>query len=579
MKFTDFNLPEQLQQSLADIGFTDLTPVQEATYPVISAGRDLCALAETGSGKTAACAIPLAEKIDTADISLQALVVVPTRELCMQYVEEIGRIANQMPIISFAAFGGFDKDIQASKLKSGVHILVTTPGRFIDHLYDGTISLAKVKTVILDEADQLLDEGFLDDIKLILSCIRHEHQTLLFSATMPEAIKTLVAEHLRDPEFITLTSEQKAPASLDHWFMGCAPDRREHELLKYLRSEQVGQAIIFCNSRDQVDKLHNRLKKELRDTEFIHAGIPQNKRTSIFRQFKNQKLRYMIATDVAGRGLDFSGVTHVINWDFPRDDEQYTHRTGRAGRMGREGKALTFIGRRDVPRLKHLVRIKGINPFWIGEDPLTGQPGQHPLTGGGKTPRSGKPDHRREHTGHKSGAPITGINDQLMPQEPKRPGGQHQGSGHPRHSGSRPQKRQGPRPENSDDRRGQQSSGQQQGRPDNRQQNRPENSNRNQSGNRSGNRFENNRKPEERRSSGRPEERNPGQDNNRNRGPKRDERSGNQPRNRQPDNRNRPDNREAGYRQKNHGRREEPQKPVKKPTLMDKIAGLFRKKP
>lgn len=370
MKFRELDLPPYILDAIEKIGYEEMTPVQEVTYPIIISGQDLCALAETGSGKTAACSIPLVQKIDTSKNAIQGLVIVPTRELCLQYVDEIEKIGAGAGVISFAVFGGFSKEIQIAKIKHGVHILVATPGRLIDLMYDGVISLSNVKCVVLDEADELLQEGFLEDIGFILSCILNKHQTLLFAATMDDDISKLSQDYLQDPEYISLISNRVAPVSIEHYFTYLQPNRKEEELIKYLAEEDVDQAIIFCNARHKVDKLFRDIRKRYKDVEYIHAGLTQNKRSSIFRQFKTKKLRYLIATDVAGRGLDFTHISHVINWDLPFDGAQYTHRTGRSGRMGKRGRAFTFVTRHDLPKLRELIRKQNITPHWIGKDPF-----------------------------------------------------------------------------------------------------------------------------------------------------------------------------------------------------------------
>lgn len=370
MKFSELNLPADILEAIKKMGFKEMTPIQEATYPIIFSGQDLCALAETGSGKTAACAIPLIQKVDISHNSIQGLVIVPTRELCIQYVDEIQKIAAMTTLAPFAVYGGFDRDIQIAKLKHGVHILVATPGRLIDLLYDGAVDLSHVKCAILDEADELLKVGFIKDIEFILSCILHEHQTLLFAATMADDIKKLAHDCLRNPRSISLIEKRAAPKSIEHYFLYIHPERKQTELIKYLKKEDIGQAIIFCNARHRVDKLFRNMNNDFKDIKYIHAGLSQDKRTSIFRQFKNKKVRYLIATDVAGRGLDFSHVSHIINWDYPRDGEQYTHRTGRSGRMGRKGKAFTFVTGHDLPNLRKLISKNDITPRWIGKDPL-----------------------------------------------------------------------------------------------------------------------------------------------------------------------------------------------------------------
>lgn len=373
MKFSELNLPQAILSSLQKLGFKELTPIQEVTYPIILAGRDICALAETGSGKTGACAIPLIQRVDSKSRTIQGLVIVPTRELCIQYVDEIHRIALRTPVEVFAAYGGFDKSIQVTKIKHGVHILVATPGRLIDLMYDGVIDLVDVKCVVLDEADRLLEDGFLEGIEFILSCIRHEHQTLLFSATMNEETKKLANDCLKNPEHISLISEQAIPKSIEHYFSYVNQGMKEKVFFDYLGREKVNQVIIFCNTRRMVDKLHGIMRKHFRNTEYIHAGLSQSKRSSIVRRFRAKKIRYLIASDLAGRGLDFSHVSHIINWDFPRVG-QYAHRTGRTGRMGKRGQALSLITKRDIPAVREVLDITKIIPHWLGSDPLIQPP-------------------------------------------------------------------------------------------------------------------------------------------------------------------------------------------------------------
>lgn len=372
MKFSELGLPSDILGALEKMGFEEMTPVQEAAYPIIAEGHDLCALAETGSGKTAACAIPLIQKVDSELNEIQGLVIVPTRELCIQYVTEMQHIARRTNIVPFAVYGGFDKDIDIAKLKHGVHILVATPGRLLDYLYSGVLSFKHVKCAILDEADELLKVGFLEDIEFILSCIIREHQTLLFSATMPEDIKKLAHDCLRDPRHISLITERKAPESIDHYFAYQHPKDKHAALVKYLKEEDVKQALIFCNARHVVDKMYDSIRKEFENVGYIHAGLSQDKRSSVFRQFKNMKIRYLLASDVAGRGLDFSHVSHVVNWNMPRGRESYTHRTGRTGRMGKRGKALTFVTKHELSDLQELITRNEISPCWIGKDPLQG---------------------------------------------------------------------------------------------------------------------------------------------------------------------------------------------------------------
>ena len=305
MKFTELDLPANILKALKKMGYEEMTPIQEATYPVIFAGQDLCALAETGSGKTAACAIPLIQKVDPALNAIQGLVLVPTRELCMQYMAEIDKIASTTHVIPYAVYGGFDKKIQIAKLKQEVHILVATPGRLIDLLYDGILSFAQVKCAILDEADELLKVGFLEDIEFILSCILHEHQTLLFSATMPDDIKKLAHDCLRDPQHISLITDRVAPESIEHYFSYTHPKQKQIELIKYLEGEDINQALVFCNAWHMVDSLFRSIRKDLRDIDYMHAGLTQDKRSSTIEKFRSGKLRYLIEVTSPAGGLIF----------------------------------------------------------------------------------------------------------------------------------------------------------------------------------------------------------------------------------------------------------------------------------
>ena len=407
MKCSELDLRPEILKALLKMGYEELTPIQEQTLEPILAGRDLIAKAETGSGKTAACAIPLVQRVDPEQNTVQALIVVPTRELALQYVEEIGKIAQFSPVQAFAVYGGFSMEIQKGKLAHGVHILVATPGRLIDLLYNTPLSLSQVRTFVLDEADEMLNMGFLTDVEFLFSCLIHEHQTLLFSATMPQEIKTLAKRYLRDPEIIELNVDQIAPQSLVHSFHQIRPHHRFEALVQYIRENSPKQAILFCNSRRNSEALYDHLKKELDSVEIIHGGLEQAKRTSLFRRFKRLDIRYMIATDIASRGLDFSHTSHVINYDFPTHAEAYTHRTGRTARMGREGVALTFYTQHDLRKLRTLLRVNHIlKPVWIGQEPdLNKVPGKNRSESRpGRHQGRGRRQSRRPGRGYRGGS-------------------------------------------------------------------------------------------------------------------------------------------------------------------------------
>ncbi len=369
MKFEELNLSPEVMQAVTEMGFTDLTPIQEQTFSLIRAGRDLVALAETGSGKTSACGIPLAEMVDPKISGIQALILVPTRELALQYVDELSLIGKHTGIAPFAIYGGFSMGIQKAKLDHGIHILVATPGRLIDHLYNSTLTLELVRIVVLDEADEMLNMGFIDDVKFILSCIMNRHQTLLFSATMADDVEELANSFLTDPVTIELNLEDVSPQSITHRFCFITDKYRLQKLKHYLEEENPAQAIVFCNSKRNGGLLFRKLKGEIRSLEYIHGGLDQNTRTSIFNRFKQGRIKVMIATDVAGRGLDFSHVSHIFNYDFPSTSENYVHRTGRCGRMGREGMAISLVTARDLFAVKRLLREKNIPVAWDGKVP------------------------------------------------------------------------------------------------------------------------------------------------------------------------------------------------------------------
>jgi len=366
-KFADLELKPEVQRALRGMKYTDLTPIQEQTFAYVMEGRDVLARAETGSGKTSACAVPLMQVLDPSIDEIQALILVPTRELALQYVDEISQLARYSKVVPFAVFGGLSIELQKTKLTHGVHVLVATPGRLIDLLYNSKLALSGIRTVVLDEADEMLKMGFIDDVNFIMSCMIQEHQTLFFSATMPPEIKKLVKRYLKSPAEVELNIDQVAPVSLQHHFQYVGRGDKFGELVKYLNDEKITQTIIFSNSRTGGEKLFDKLKKKFDSVEFIHGGIDQGRRMSIFNRFKKNKIKVMVATDVAGRGLDFSHVSHVINYDFPRTAEVYTHRTGRTGRMGRTGIAMTFVGERERRELRELLRARQLEIIWRGE--------------------------------------------------------------------------------------------------------------------------------------------------------------------------------------------------------------------
>src|SRR4030043_2302132 len=370
MNFSELDLKPEIQKALADMGYQDLTPIQEKTFSSILSGRDLLARAETGSGKTAACAIPLVQMIDPSVNAIQVLILVPTRELALQYVGEIDKISRLTDVVPFAIFGGFSMEIQKAKLRDKVHILVATPGRLIDFLYHTTsIDLSCVRMLVLDEADEMLKMGFIEDIDWIMSCMIPEHQTLFFAATMPEEIDRLIRTYLKEPLRVELNTKQVAPQSLAHHFQYTGRRDRLNTLIEYLKREKISQAIIFCNSRHHGETLIRELEGKFKSIGYIHGGLEQSRRTSIFERFRRNEISFMVATDIAGRGLDFSHFRHGFNFHYPGGLDSYTHRTGRTGRMGRAGIAMTFVTDQELGDLDSLFKMNRIDPVWHGNIP------------------------------------------------------------------------------------------------------------------------------------------------------------------------------------------------------------------
>ncbi|MBA7668176.1 RNA helicase CrhR [subsurface metagenome] len=295
--------------------------------------------------------------------------MVPTRELALQYVTAISDVAKFTRIAPFAVYGGFPIEIQKAKLSHGVNILIATPGRLIDLLRNSPLNLSQVQTFILDEADEMLNMGFITDIEFIISCLIHEHQTLLFAATMPKEIKHLAKKYLKNPVTLELNVVQVAPLSLCHQFQQTTGRKKFTSLLQYMKDTKPTQAIVFCKSRRNCENLFDKLKKEINSVDMIHGGMEQSRRSSLYNRFKKKQIKTIVATDIASRGLDFSHVTHVINYDFPDGPLAYTHRTGRTARMGRKGTAVTFFSTHDLHTLKTIIKNNNIDPVWLSAEP------------------------------------------------------------------------------------------------------------------------------------------------------------------------------------------------------------------
>lgn len=368
-QFAQFSLDPMILKALDKMNFKQPSPIQQKTIPLIQAHRDLIALSQTGSGKTAACAIPVCNRVIPSKTHVQTLIVVPTRELALQYATEVQKIGLYKGVKALAIFGGKDADIQQSKLRHGVQVLVATPGRLIDFIYSRQIDLSHVTTLILDEADEMLSMGFVEDLDFIIQCLVHKHQTLLFSATMSSSIRKIAQTYMQEPLEINLIGAEASPTLLEHYFVYCASHHREQELVRAIRETSPTQAIIFCQSRFQVEKVCQALKKAYDEVDFLHAGLTQEVRSIVTNKFRQKKIRFLVATDIAARGLDFSHVTHVFIYHLPADPEVYVHRSGRTGRYGKSGCVISLVAQRELPLLSKILAQINQQPNWIGDPP------------------------------------------------------------------------------------------------------------------------------------------------------------------------------------------------------------------
>ncbi|MFF5996259.1 DEAD/DEAH box helicase [Lysinibacillus sp. KU-BSD001] len=350
--FSELNISESTLRSVKRMGFEEATPIQEGTITFAMEGRDVLGQAQTGTGKTAAFGIPLIEKIDPKNPNIQALVIAPTRELAIQVSEELYKIGYDKRVKLLSVYGGQEIGRQIRALKNKPQIIVGTPGRIIDHINRRTLKLDDVQTLVLDEADEMLNMGFIDDINSILENVPSTRQTLLFSATMPPAIRKIAETFMRDPEVVKIKAKELTMENIEQFFVK-AQEREKFDVLSRLLDVQKPElAIIFGRTKRRVDELSQALTLRGYLAEGIHGDLSQAKRLSVLRQFKESKIDILIATDVAARGLDISGVTHVYNFDIPQDPESYVHRIGRTGRAGNTGLAVTFVTPREMGYLR-----------------------------------------------------------------------------------------------------------------------------------------------------------------------------------------------------------------------------------
>ena len=367
VKFNEFNLSADLLAEIEKAGFVEASPIQEQTIPLALEGKDVIGQAQTGTGKTAAFGLPTLEKIRTEEATIQALVIAPTRELAVQSQEELFRFGRSKGVKVRSVYGGSSIEKQIKALKSGAHIVVGTPGRLLDLIKRKALKLHDIETLILDEADEMLNMGFLEDIEAIISRVPESRQTLLFSATMPDAIKRIGVQFMKEPEHVKIAAKELTTELVDQYYIRVKEQEKFDTMTRLMDVEQPDLAIVFGRTKRRVDELTRGLKIRGFRAEGIHGDLDQNKRLRVLRDFKNGNLDVLVATDVAARGLDISGVTHVYNYDIPQDPESYVHRIGRTGRAGKSGQSITFVAPNEMGYLQIIEnltkkRMKGLKP-------------------------------------------------------------------------------------------------------------------------------------------------------------------------------------------------------------------------
>ena len=351
MKFKELGLDHDLLKAIAQSGFEEATPIQAETIPLVLEGKDVIGQAQTGTGKTAAFGLPILQHIDKADRSIQALVISPTRELAIQTQEELYRLGRDKKIKVQAVYGGADIRRQIRQLADHPQIVVGTPGRILDHIGRHTLKLEHLDTLVLDEADEMLDMGFIDDIEKIVEQMPTERQTLLFSATMPAAIMRLTNKFMKEPVIVKIKAKELTADTVEQYYVRAKDYEKFDVMTRLFDVQDPDLALIFGRTKRRVDELTRGLKARGYRAEGIHGDLTQQKRMSVLRQFKSGQLDFLVATDVAARGLDISGVTHVYNYDIPQDPDSYVHRIGRTGRAGHKGVSVTFVTPNEIEYL------------------------------------------------------------------------------------------------------------------------------------------------------------------------------------------------------------------------------------
>ncbi len=354
MNFKELGISNDLVNELNQIGIKSPTPIQQQAIPLILNKKDIIAKSQTGTGKTFAFLLPIFDKINPKDNNIQGLIITPTRELAIQITEACKKINNTKEINILAAYGGKDIKSQLNKLKRNIHLVIATPGRLLDHLDRDSINLSKLKTLVIDEADQMLLMGFKNEMEAIIKETNKKRQTLCFSATIDSDVKKLAYRHTNEAVEITIQSKEITLDTIRQEVVETTDRHKKDSLCAALNKDNPFMAIIFCRTKRRVDALEEALSIDGYNCEKLHSDISQSKRERIMKSFRNADIQYLIATDVASRGLDITGVTHIYNYDIPETSEDYIHRIGRTGRAGKDGYTCMFVDPKNAKTLEEI---------------------------------------------------------------------------------------------------------------------------------------------------------------------------------------------------------------------------------
>ncbi|WP_395323380.1 DEAD/DEAH box helicase [Levilactobacillus parabrevis] len=357
MKFKELGLSEDLLKAVTTAGYEEATPIQAETIPMVLAGQDVIGQAQTGTGKTAAFALPILEKIDKKNENVQALVVSPTRELAIQTQEEIYKLGRNERANVQVVYGGADIRRQIKSLKNHPQVVVGTPGRLLDHIRRHTLKLDHVQMLVLDEADEMLNMGFLDDIEDIIKQLPEKRQTMLFSATMPPEIKRVGVQFMHDPKHVKIKAKELTTDLIDQFYVRSRDFEKFDVMTRFFDVQNPDLTIVFTRTKRRVDELSSGLQARGYNAAGIHGDLTQKRRTQIMNEFRHGKLDILVATDVAARGIDINDVTHVYNYDIPQDPDSYVHRVGRTGRAGKHGVSMTFVTPNEMDYLREIEKL------------------------------------------------------------------------------------------------------------------------------------------------------------------------------------------------------------------------------